>query len=142
MRQTITGKEINMNKLKNLNIFKLSIASSLLIVAVSMAYFVVIFLPSQQAVANRQFEIESDQVKSIPTSVPTLTPTVSESKKVDTLSLLNQCLSSARTERDRINGELLRLFDEGQTIHRSAFESNDELYEQDRQDCFAKFPQQ
>ncbi len=122
-----------MNKLKNFDIFKLSIAASLLIVAFSIAYYLVIFLPSQ-------LEIQNDTVKS-PITAPTPIPTESASKKSNTLNLLNQCLDNARIERERVSAALLKLSDEGQPIHKSAFESNDKQYERDRQDCFSKYPQ-
>lgn len=111
-----------------MNLFKIIIGSSLLIAALSVAYYFVIFLPTQHT--------------KLTINMPTPTALLEESS---TLHLLNLCLKIASDDKEDAVGRIVAFAKEnnqnGEHDLSGAFDSIDVEYERDRQDCFAKFPQ-
>lgn len=131
--------------LKKFDFFKTSIAVSLLVIAISIAYFLLIILPSQQAskiesIPLSQSLLDHPTISPDPTATPTSSPV-----KVNTLSQLNQCLNNASAYKEDTLTKLLAWAESnnqnGEHNLTGAFDSIEVKYEQDRQDCFAKYPQ-
>lgn len=97
--------------------YKNIIAISCLIVAISIGYYFLVFLPKSQ---QEQAQIKTRQA-----------------------SILNECLSAALDEKGRLNGETIKWAQEdnkdGKYDLTGAFESINKLYKQDREDCFATY---
>jgi hypothetical protein len=134
-------------------IFTFVITTSILIVALSIAYYLVIFLPAKE---NTRLELEKkrsdEKIEELINAVRQQRIINAEEKteekspqKVNTLQLLNQCLNVAKSEKERVTTELLKFAEaenkSGQYDLSGAFDSIEKQYEQDRQVCFAKYPQ-
>ncbi len=91
-----------------------------LIIALSIAYYIVIYLPQKEQRENKAL------IK-------------------DTSYLLDECLDAAKKERGRLNEETIKFAQEenkdGKNDYSGAFESIEKMYVQDREECFKKYPQ-
>jgi|SRR3989344_3947618 len=100
------------------------IAGSLLLIAISIGYYFLVFLPRKEE--SRQIEKEQTKVKAI-----------------EQASSLERCLKLAQVEKENSLSQLLKFAKEdnkdGKYNLSGAFKDVDEQYEQDRKDCFEKY---
>lgn len=99
-------------------------AVSLLLIAISIGYYFLVFLPKKEE--SRQTEVEQTKVRA-----------------VEQASSLERCLNIAQAEKERANGDLLKFAEEdnkdGKYNLSGAFKDVDKQYEQDRKDCLERF---
>lgn len=96
---------------------------AILIIALSIGYYFVIFLPQKFNETQREDEAITK----------------------NTSYLLDKCLAAAKSENGRLNEETLKFAREenkdGKYDLSGAFDSIERMYAQDREDCFKKYPQ-
>lgn len=140
-------------KLKKITAFFISI--SVLIIAFSFAYYLVVFLPEKEwATLNlqRQEQKIKEQVLQMQKTQEEKIQGVQEEaeQKVEVertarLDQLNQCLDAAKSENSRITEELLRWAErenkDGKYDLTGAFDSLTKQLEQALEECYRKYPQ-
>ncbi len=104
---------------------KAALAGGILLIGASLFYYLVIFLPQKEESIQEQHKQEEIKVKE---------------KEFN----LDQCLEAAQVEQERSNEQLIKWAKEdnqdGKYNLRGAFDSIKKQYEQDRAECFKKYP--
>lgn len=109
-----TGSNINNSRLDN--ILKLFLAVSFLIIALAVAYYLIIFLPHKENLRTQEQNIKKEA--------------------------LNKCLDDEKRAKEKTVENYLKIKKEGRNFDlSSALEDTDRDYQEKKDDCFKKYPQ-
>lgn len=129
----------------------MSLSVSLLIIALSVAYYFAIVLPNIEKqkldLLKQKANYNDNSINIEPSPIvspsPIVLPSFSSEITPSRTELLNNCLSQAEQEKNAVVENILAWAKEenkdGKYNLTNAWDDIDEEYERDRQDCFAKY---
>lgn len=134
-----------MRFIRSNTLVSLSLVVAIFLIGFSIFYYLVIFLPQKERRAQ-----ETKAQEQIPQALlENIKQEAKENQANNTqtrqLTLLDECLNRAKTEKARVTEELIKWAGvenkDGKYDLTGAFDGINKQYEQDREECFRKYPQ-